>query len=134
MIGVDFSREQLRLAQKNAPLASFVQGDKTSLGFSAGSFDGVCAYYSIIHVPIEQHPVVMSEIARVLRSGGPLLITVGEASWTGSNPDWLDSGVEMQWSYPDIEEAHKYLSDAGFEVIEQWIDEDDHPLILAQLT
>lgn len=134
MIGVDFSREQLRLAQKNAPLASFVQGDMTSLGFSAGSFDGVCAYYSIIHVPIEQHPVVMSEIARVLRSGGPLLITVGEASWTGSNPDWLDSGVEMQWSYPDIEEAHKYLSDAGFEVIEQWIDEDDHPLILAQLT
>lgn len=133
VVGMDFSREQLRLAQANAPSIALTQGDMTTLGFATDSFDGICAYYSIIHVPIEQHPVVMSEFARVLRSGGPLLITVGEASWTGSNPDWLDSGVEMQWSYPDIEEAHEYLSDVGFELIRQWIDEDDHPLILAQL-
>lgn len=133
VVGMDFSREQLRLAQANAPSIALTQGDMTTLGFATDSFDGICAYYSIIHVPIEQHPVVMSEFARVLRSGGPLLITVGEASWTGSNPDWLDSGVEMQWSYPDIEEAHEYLSDVGFELIRQWVDEDDHPLILAKL-
>jgi len=96
-----------------------------SLGFAANVFDGICAYYSIIHVPTKEHRTVFEEFARVLRSDGALLITVGDDAWEGSNPDWLESGVKMQWSFPELERTRQYLSDAGFEVVNQWTAEDN---------
>ena len=46
----------------------------TSLDVDDASLDGVCAWYSIIHVPDEELPQVFSEFARVLRTGGHVLL------------------------------------------------------------
>ena len=118
-IGLDFSREQLELAQERVP-AALVQGDMTALPFAAGAFDAVAALYSLIHVPLAEHRTVLNEFARVLRPGGSLLVTEGSTEWCGSNPDWLDSGTEMHWSIAGTEATREQLRDCGFEARGVW--------------
>jgi|AntDeeMetagen134_2_1112570.scaffolds.fasta_scaffold02493_3 SAM-dependent methyltransferase len=125
VIGVDFSIEQVRRARENVPGAHFVQGDMTRLAFAADSFDAVCALYSLIHVPMDDHPRVVRELHRVLRPGGLALLSVGSEEWDGSNPDWLDTGVEMYWSFPDSETSIDHLTDAGFEMLERHTVKDE---------
>ncbi|ELZ89255.1 class I SAM-dependent methyltransferase [Haloferax sulfurifontis] len=136
VVGVDFSREQLHLARQDVPAARFAQGDMTALPVRSDSFDAVCAFYSVIHVPIAEHERVFAEFARVLRPGGTLLSTVGGEAWSGANPDWLDSGVEMRWSFPDIEETYETLDAAGFAVEAEFVVDDElgsqYPFVLAR--
>jgi SAM-dependent methyltransferase len=121
VVGVDLSTEQLRRARNDVPEAWFVQGDMSMLGFAAGSFDAVCAFFSLIHVPLDEHTRVAAEFHRVLRPGGLALLTVGgEEGWDGNNLDWLETGVEMRWSFPDTETSARHLDDAGFAVLERW--------------
>ena len=137
VVGLDFSRSQLALASAAVPAADFVRGDMTDLAFEDDSFDAVCALYSIIHVPTEEHPETIAEFARVLRPGGHLLLSTGGDAWEGRNPDWLDSGVEMRWSYPDHGETVEQLRGAGFAVLAERLVDDElggaFPVVLARL-
>jgi ubiquinone/menaquinone biosynthesis C-methylase UbiE len=137
-VGLDISNEQLSLAQQSVA-AELVQGDMTELPFATNSFDAVCAMYSLIHVPVEDHRDVLKEFARVLRPGGTLLVTEGGMEWTGSNPDWLDSGTEMRWSMAGPEATKEDLQACGFELQGVWdipdptTDDGMKPFFLAEL-
>jgi SAM-dependent methyltransferase len=52
----------------------------TELAFDDGHFHGICAWYSVIHIPDELLPDVFAEFHRVLRPGGWVLVAfqVGE--------------------------------------------------------
>jgi SAM-dependent methyltransferase len=136
VVGVDFSVEQVQRARANVPRAAFAQGDMTTLAFADDSFDAVCAFFSLIHVPMDEHPRAVREFHRVLRPGGVALLTVGGDEWTGSNPDWLDTGVEMHWSFPDTETSVRHLREVGFDVLQRWTVEDElggaFPFLLAE--
>ncbi|MFC4439316.1 MULTISPECIES: class I SAM-dependent methyltransferase [Natrialbaceae] len=118
--GVDFSREQLKLAAGNAPDAVLVQGDMTTLPFERSTFDAVVAYWSLIHVPMDDHQAVIDEFARVLRPGGRILLCEGTNRWAGENPDWLESGVKMEWNIAGAETTRDQLRNAGFEIVDEW--------------
>lgn len=119
-VGVDLSRGQLLLAAENAADARLVQGDMVTLPFGADSFDAAVAYWSLIHVPMEDHPTVLEEFARVLRPGGRLLLCEGTDEWAGRNPDWLGSGVGMAWNMAGAERTRDQLRSAGFAVVDSW--------------
>lgn len=119
-VGLDFSRGQLHLAAETAPGAALVQGDMTALPFSEGSFDAVVAYWSLIHVPMDDHGRAIDEFARVLRPGGRVLLCEGAEEWSGTNPDWLDSGVRMEWNIAGAKTTREQLRDAGFVVVDSW--------------
>jgi len=119
-VGMDISRSQLELAADAVPDAALAQGDMARLPFRNGSFDAVTAYHSLIHVPREQHQAVVDEFARVLRNGGRLLCSEGPEEWSGANPDWLDTGVEMQWHIAGVEATREHLRNAGFVVEREW--------------
>jgi ubiquinone/menaquinone biosynthesis C-methylase UbiE len=118
--GLDVSRAQLELAAERVPDAALAQGDMVRLPFRDGSFDAVTAYHSLIHVPREQHQRVVDEFARVLGDGGRLLCSEGPDEWSGTNPDWLDTGVEMQWHIAGAEATREHLRNAGFAVEREW--------------
>ncbi len=119
-VGLDFSRGQLSLAAESVPDAPLLQGDMTTLPFESDTFDAVVAYWSLIHVPMDDHQTVIDEFARVLRPGGRVLLCEGTNEWVGENPDWLESGVRMEWNIAGAEETRAQLQNAGFRVTDTW--------------
>jgi len=131
-VGLDLSRKQLRLATANVPGGRLVQGDLTQLPVADGVFDAVTAYHTLIHVPLDAHQTVITEFARTLRPGGRLLLTESPAEWTGANPDWLDTGVEMQWSMAGADTTRDQLRNAGFTIFDEWeVNNDEHWMFFA---
>ncbi|MFB6078128.1 MAG: class I SAM-dependent methyltransferase [Halarchaeum sp.] len=126
VVGLDLSREQLERAHERSPTAGLVQGDMTALPFRDAAFDGLVALHSIIHVPRDAHEAVYREFRRVLRDGAPALVTTGTDAYEGGTPNWLDSGVEMHWSFPAAEDTLASLRAAGFDVEEESRVPDEH--------
>jgi SAM-dependent methyltransferase len=119
VFGLDLSMTQLRLARENlsAPLA---QSDMSALPFRAGSFDGVVAYYSIIHVPRDEHETIATEIRRVLAPAGHALLVLGARDLPADHDEESWFGVPMYWSHYDAETSVGLLSRVGFTV--EWND------------
>lgn len=139
-VGVDFSREQLRLAHEAVSVASLVQGDMTVLPFRDVAFDAVTAYNSIIHVPLGDHQTVIDEFARVLRSDGRLLLSEAPAEFERTTADWLDGDVEMRWRMAGAEATRDHLRNAGFCITNEWkapepssVDDPEPPFFAARL-
>lgn len=72
--GADLSPAMLAHARAAHPGVEFVEADLASLPFPDERFDGVVAWYSIIHTPPHALPRVFGELRRVLRPGGLLLL------------------------------------------------------------
>jgi SAM-dependent methyltransferase len=113
--GVDISAEQIALARRAVPGATFMQADLLELDLAAAAFDGVAALYSISHVPRAQHARVFASIRRWLRPGGLFLASLGTggiADWTG---EWL--GVPMFFSSHDAATNRRLLAEAGLAIV-----------------
>lgn len=131
-VGIDFSRAQLRLADRTVPEAALVQGELTRLPVAADVFDAVTAYHSLIHLPLEDRTAAFAEFARVLAPGGRLLVSEGPQEWEGTNPDWLDTGTEMQWTIAGAAATRDHLRAAGFAIETEWeVTDDEHWLFFA---
>lgn len=116
VVGLDVSRMQLDRLRDHVRGVSPLQGDLTDLPFRDGQFDGLVSAHAVIHVPRAQHGTVLREFHRVLRPGGEALIVLGTEAWEGRNPDWLDTGEEMFWSFYGSERSLELVVDAGFEL------------------
>ena len=112
----------------NVPQATFVESDLTDFEFPASSLAVVTAFFSIIHVPREQHVDVFRSVGRWLQPGGVFLASLGKR---GAAEDWDDNwlGAPMFWSYEDPEQATTHVVEAGLvienaslETIEDGID------------
>jgi len=112
--GIDFSKNMLILARKNVPKAKFVQKDMTKLDLTANSFDGLTAFYSIIHVPREKHFLLFQSFHRILKPEGIMLICLGPDEWEATEKYY---GIKMFWSQYAPEKALQLIEKAGFEVI-----------------
>ena len=117
--GVDLSPGQIERARELVPEATFQVGDMTKAEFAAESFDGICAFYSIIHVPRERHAAIMKNVARWLRPEGKALLVFGADDWEGREP-YLD-GVEMFWSHYGIDRNRALLAEAGLSELDSSI-------------
>jgi SAM-dependent methyltransferase len=116
VIGVDFSGACIRMARRAAPGAAFVHADMTEVAFRPASFDGVTAFYSLIHVPREEHGAVLASVARWLRPGGTFLANFGIGdSPGGTEDDWC--GVPMYWSSYGRAGTERLVRDAGLRIL-----------------
>lgn len=68
--GLDLSPGMLEVARRQLPDVRFEVGSMLELPHPDGSFGGVAAWYSTIHVPDDLLPAALAELARVLRPGG----------------------------------------------------------------
>ena len=115
--------------------------DVMSVEFEPASFDAVVAFYSIFHIPRDEHPNLFSRIHRWLKPGGYLLCTLSHTSEEGYTEDDFH-GVTMYWSNYGLREYLVMLADAGFRVVDVSSTSsgyedtfegviEDHPLVLA---
>jgi SAM-dependent methyltransferase len=116
VVGVDFSEVQIRIACRLVPRARFVCQDLTRPGFPEGTFDAVCSYYSVIHIPRRNHEAVLNHFHRLLRPRGLALLCLGaEDLEEDVVEDYL--GARMYWSHFDAGTNLRLLRGCGFSVI-----------------
>ena len=140
--GVDISPEMIQRAQENVPAGEFVCADIMSATFPPFSFDAVVAFYSVFHLPRQEHAELFRRIQQWLNPGGYLLCTLSHYSETGYTEDDF-FGETMYWSNYSLSEYARILNEAGFALLEsnstgsgyeeamQEVSEN-HPLVLAR--
>jgi SAM-dependent methyltransferase len=129
VVGVDFSEGQLGRARSLVPGARFVRADLAGVSFPPASLDAVVAFYSIIHVPLDEQPALLGRIGSWLRPGGVFAATMGHTAWTGTDDDWL--GAPMWWSHADADTNRSWLAGAGLVVErEEYLPEGDGGVVL----
>ena len=125
VVGVDISEAQLEAARAQVPEATFVHGDFAEIELPDASLDGVTAFYSISHVPRDDHPRLFGRIARWLVPGGLFLASLGATD----APDWVGEwlGVPMFFSSHDADANRALLGAAGFVLVVDEIVEMHEP-------
>jgi ubiquinone/menaquinone biosynthesis C-methylase UbiE len=123
--GVDLSPNMIAEARSRAPGLRFEVGSMTSLHLPDATVGGVCAWYSVIHVPDSHLPQAFSEFHRVLVDGGVVLV----AFQVGDQPRRLTEafGVALDLDFvrrtPDVVAAA--LESAGLPVYSTTVREPD---------
>ncbi|MGW6144521.1 class I SAM-dependent methyltransferase [Streptomyces sp. NPDC055140] len=80
--GIDLSPGMIDVARADHPGVRFDLGSMTDLTLADASVTGLVAWYSLIHIPDDDISSVLTHFRRVLRTGGPLLLSfhVGDES------------------------------------------------------
>ncbi|GAB1814368.1 class I SAM-dependent methyltransferase [Mycobacterium sp. MUNTM1] len=111
--GIDLSPKMIDQALRLNPDLSFQVGSMTDLDAQDASVGGVCAWYSIIHIPDEHLNNVFHELARILIPGGILLL----AFQIGDQPRILHEAfnhqVELTFSRRQPDDVARRLERAG---------------------
>ncbi len=76
--GFDLSPGMIEVARRTHPQVRFEVAAVQALPADDASFDGLLAWYSLIHTPPSELDAALDELARVLRPGG-LLLTAFQA-------------------------------------------------------
>ena len=130
--GIDISSRQIDRARRNVPNARFVCADMADVELPPSSFDAAVAFYSIIHVPRDEHAALLRSITGWLRPGGLIVaaMTVGVgAAEHAYEEDWM--GAPMYWSGFDGDTNKRLVEEAGLSIIsaEEITDDPDDRFI-----
>jgi SAM-dependent methyltransferase len=116
VIGVDISDRCVEMAKGLNPSLTFRREDIADLSFSADVFDGLIAYYSIIHTPKRYVGKIVREFHRVLKPDGYLLVAVKAGSGEGYLDELLGIRAAIYFSLFQEKEIEDYFEKAGFAV------------------
>jgi SAM-dependent methyltransferase len=124
VVGIDGSARQISFARLNVPNAHFIHADMTHVEIATASFDAVAAFYSITHVPRDEHADLLRRIASWLKPGGLFLASLGANQSSGWKGNWL--GVEMFFSHYGAEVNEQLVRHAGFNIEEAALVDQDN--------
>ncbi|WP_229834671.1 class I SAM-dependent methyltransferase [Streptomyces xantholiticus] len=115
--GIDLSPGMIGAARRDHPDVRFDLGSMTDLPLADASVTGLVAWYSLIHVPDDEISSVLAHFRRVLRPGGPLLLSfhVGDGSQLktegyGGHP------MKVYVHRRQHDQTIEWLNEAGFTV------------------
>jgi ubiquinone/menaquinone biosynthesis C-methylase UbiE len=115
--GVELSSRMVELAQRNIPTATFVRADMASVEFPPELFDGVCAFYSLTHLPQKELPILLRRVARWLKPGGLFVASMGSGEDPGSVEDEWVGGVPMYFAGHTVQTNEELVEEAGLRVV-----------------
>ncbi len=114
VVGVDRSAHSLSLARASLPAVDLVRADLADVAFAPGSVDAVAAFFSVIHLPRDDHAGLFASVRRWLRPGGVFVVTLGLGDTAESWGDLL--GARLFWSSWDRPTSLRLLTEAGLTV------------------
>lgn len=125
--GIDLSPQMVIEAQRLFPDIPFQQGDMLALrDLTVGTFAGIAAFYSIIHIPREHLVTALREMRRVLCEDGVLLLTFHIGDEVRHLDSWFDQSVNVDFAFFQTAEMKSALQSAGFDLLEV-IERDPYP-------
>jgi SAM-dependent methyltransferase len=114
VVGVDISAEMAKLA--SGRLDGALVSDMRQLPFGEGSFGGVVAFYSLIHLPRQEVGSALAEICRVLRPGGRLLLSAHEGRGLVEQQEFLGQAVPFVATLFSLDELTDATRNSGLNV------------------
>ncbi len=115
--GIDIARNHIQQAKKNVPKATYIEDDFTKKDFGSTKFHAIIAFYSIFHIPKEEHAELLKTMFNLLRDEGIILMTLGTHTEDNIEDDWC--GSTMAWSSHDPDTYRLMIADCGFEVVKE---------------
>lgn len=132
VIGIDISSEQIELARKNCRGGDFVVGDINELKEREYQVQAVVSFYTLFHMPRDQHLKMLKIMASFLPTGGILLITMGDREFEGSH---ILYGETLWSSQFGTAKNRQLVEAAGFKIISEEIDRsggERHQVIIGE--
>lgn len=126
MCGVDLSPVMIERARQLIPGVDFQTGDMRALNVPDNTWAGIAAFYSLIHIAPSELPRTLTELRRVLKPGGLLLIAFHIGDETLHLDEWWGHTVNVDFHFFRPELLSALLLDAGF-AIEDVIERDPYP-------
>lgn len=124
--GIDLSPNMIQQARILNPTLGFTTGSMTDLDMTDSSVGGICAWYSIIHIPDDHLPKVFAEFGRVLAPGGLVLL----AFQVGNKPRILTEAfgkpVDLTFLRRTPDSVESLLADAGLRTYARLVREPDN--------
>lgn len=114
VIGVDGSSRQIEMARRNVAGAEFIHADIMKVELSPRAFDAVAAFYSMTHIPREEHPALLRRICAWLKPEGLFLASMGAEQLRDHREEWL--GAPMFFSHYEAAENVALVRAAGFTI------------------
>ena len=130
--GIDISSEQIKLARKKCRGGEFIVRDIQELQQKEFNFDAVVSFYTLFHIPKNDHQQILRTIASYLTIGGIILITMGDREFEGQH---ALHDIPMWSSQFGTEKNIELVKKAGFKILSNEIDTsggERHLVILAQ--
>lgn len=130
VFGVDLSPGMVEVARGLHPHLRFEVGTMTALDLPDASLDGICAWYSVIHVPDGHLPAAFAEFHRVLKPGGHAVLAFQVGDETGERTEAFGHEIALTFHRRPPERVAALLADAGLPVRATLVREPEvHPFL-----
>jgi ubiquinone/menaquinone biosynthesis C-methylase UbiE len=117
--GIDLSSEMVKVASERNPGILFSQGNMLALdGVGDGAFMGIAAFYAIVNLSLEDLPRAFSEVYRVLKPGGWVLLSFHVGDETRHVDEFLERRVTLDFTFFTVPSVKSRLASAGLAVTE----------------
>ncbi|MFJ6940110.1 class I SAM-dependent methyltransferase [Streptomyces sp. NPDC101132] len=116
VLGLDVSPGMVEVARARRPGLDVRVGSMLDLPLGDGELAGVVAFYSLIHLQVDERPAAYAEFARVLRPGGLVLAAFHAGEETRHLDSWFDRPVALDFFALRPDEVAAGLTAAGFSV------------------
>jgi SAM-dependent methyltransferase len=119
----------IAIARRDHPELEFHIGSMTDLDVPDCSVGGVLAFYSLIHIPDEEIPSVLSHFHRVIRPGGIAMLGfhVGDERRHKAQ-GYGGHAMNLYVHWRPVDRVAGWLRDAGFTVEAQALLSPDDPV------
>lgn len=116
VIGIDLSPRMIEVAREQCPGPEYRVGDMLKLELDDESIAGAIAFYSIIHLTLEQLPTAFAELRRVLMPDGLALLAFHTGRHTVHLDEWWDRDVSIDFYFHPVDKVEQLLKEAGLEI------------------
>ena len=114
LVGIDRSKELLRIARQNLPESQFVCADIEDVDLQY-TFDGAVCWDVLFHIERQAHRPILEKIRCAVRDGGRLILTSGGSK----QPPFTDIMFEHTFFYdshpPD--EMTELIEEIGYTIV-----------------
>ncbi|CAN5434237.1 class I SAM-dependent methyltransferase [soil metagenome] len=127
--GVDASEKLLELAKVKCPSMKAVYGDMRTVTLDT-KYDGILEWWSLFHIPKQDHENMIFRFASWLKKDGILEFTTGDSEYEEKSSDMLNQELCFYSNASSVYE--KALKQNGFKILLCENDQETHRVWIAQ--
>jgi len=120
-VGIDASKNMLKIAHKRVPKGKFLQMNFYNLDFPEETFDGFWAVASLLHVPKTDIAGILKSISKLVKHNGAGFITVKEKRDVEEGvikQQRYFGSIERYFAFYTKDEFQGLLEKTGFKIID----------------